>query len=338
MTHKIIALASCAMGAFWEKNPHCHTRKSVCKYTTQEAMGTTASVSVSAGSGSADGVVSGSADGVVSTLVVATINVQMMNHGGPRRVGRRVYNRLHRAHVICVQEDLVEPGLTIPHFDLAVRCVGEPIGDRGFLCNSIFVKRGLVVKDTAVVTLPSAEGRFVPRCALLCTVKGVRIANLHLTGGRYDDRQAHVAPDIKDLQVHRVLQLDPRRAPDIVVGDLNGQPGLLPPSAVAYQATLPSMAAKSFPAFFSGGHATLRNAGYQPVLSRTSEPHVTSVFGTSPDWIYVRPRPGLQSAGPSTRVNFTRTDSVVSDHDAVMARFILTKTHGREKSFKGKKK
>lgn len=58
-------------------------------------------------------------------LVVATVNVEQLRHGGPERVGRRVHVRLHYAHVICVQENILPGGLEIPHFTEVARSVGE---------------------------------------------------------------------------------------------------------------------------------------------------------------------------------------------------------------------
>jgi hypothetical protein len=185
------------------------------------------------------------------------------------------------------------------------------------------VRKGLRVKDVARVELPTGHGLFVPRCAVLCTVRNVRIANVHLTGGRYDDPQAHLQPDIKNLQIQRLLDCD--KPPDIVVGDLNGEPGPLPDSVRAYERSLPTRAALRFPTFFAGGHETLEKAGFTPALSKYGKPFLTSVFHTSPDWIYYRPRRGCaQLVGHLSLVPFTKPP-VASDHDALLARFTTGK-------------
>jgi hypothetical protein len=68
------------------------------------------------------------------------------------------------------------------------------------------------------VPLPTADGTFVPRSAVVCTVNGICIANVHLTGGRYDDLKAHLASDIKDQQLRYLVDACD---PDVIVGDFN---------------------------------------------------------------------------------------------------------------------
>ena len=187
------------------------------------------------------------------------------------------------------------------------------------LCNSIFVRKRLckakAVWGAREVPLPTADGTFVPRSAVVCTVNGICIANVHLTGGRYDDLKAHLAPDIKDQQLRYLVDACD---PDVIVGDFNGQPELT--SAVAsYVDSFPEDPKLAFSAFFTGGHAYLRTCGYRHAAPRSRrQPVVTSVFGTCPDWIYCRSCKLVQRPFFVYKVSCT-TAPVLSDHDALLA-------------------
>ncbi len=282
-----------------------------------------------------------------------------------REIAKRFRLAHEHVDVVCVQEDLAlvpkkggpsRPLLQIPGYKLVVHCIGERIDGEYHLCNSTFVNEKVmelqhVSEETDALAGPgvgaSAGGdtdtsthtfdghghtiplgivpAFVPRCASVCTVKGVRIANVHLSGGRFDDVLAHEAEDIKAAQLERVLK---EESPDIVIGDFNGSPAF-PDSMRAYVDTrLPPAAKGSFPKFFSSGHSLLGAHGYTAVLREDGLPYVTSIFDTSPDWIYFSRRVLQGVVGHLRRVDFTSsTDGkhMASDHDALLATFLLSR-------------
>lgn len=155
----------------------------------------------------------------------------------------------------------------------------------------------------------------------MCTVRGVRIATVHLTGGRYDDVKAHVAGHVKSTQLQKLLEVD---APDIVVGDFNGSPHVSLETIGPYQDTLPAEARDGFPAFFVGGHDLLHLNGYVAVAREDGSAYVTSIFGTSPDWMYYSPRVVQGVSGHLRKVDFTTPPHRASDHDALVATFLLS--------------
>lgn len=159
----------------------------------------------------------------------------------------------------------------------------------------------------------------VPRCAAVVNVQGVCIANVHLSGGRFDDAKAAYLLGLKTRQLETVLQ----RSPDIVVGDFNGEP-VVGRVANAYAKTLDKLVSEAeFKSFYTDGHALLRKQGYAPVLpgKGQSEAPVTSMFGTTPDWIYYNTA-SIKTAeveDPLQMVDFLGAG--LSDHNALVATF-----------------
>ncbi len=277
------------------------------------------------------------------TLTIASINVEMYRklRNRPDLMAQEITRRLGHANadVICVQEDLVlvtrspdghrkvkQPLLHIPGYDLIVQCVGEKIKITStgvyHLCNSTFVKSGVPWETPLPQQLWNIDDQFVPRCASMCSVRGVRIANVHLTGGRYDDVKAHVAEHVKSTQLQKLLEVD---APDVVVGDFNGSPHVSSETIGPYQETLPAEARDKFKAFFVGGHDLLRLNGFMAVAREDGSAYVTSIFGTSPDWMYYSPRVVQGVRGYLRKVDFTTPPHRASDHDALVATFLLAR-------------
>lgn len=242
----------------------------------------------------------------------------------------RILDKLGDADVLCLQEDMVrvrvmdgavvsEP-LPLDGYRLVAQCLGESMGQTGGrraderqeyrLANSTYVRTGLGVGACTVVDLP-VHSLEVPRCAAVAEVQGIRVANVHLSGGRYDDKYADSIRDIKEAQLEAVLALRPH----VVVGDFNGQPQVpKTPSMDAYISSL-RVTEGGFAAMFTGGHALLRRSGYAAAL--LAEASATSIFGTVPDWVYYLP-PRLQP----TRIrveDFTSGD--LTDHNAVVVTF-----------------
>ena len=187
------------------------------------------------------------------------------------------------------------------------------------LCNSTHVQQGLPV--AAATTTPLAQGfHIVPRCACVVTVAGVTIANVHLSGGRYDDAQAPRNPTLKTQQVAALVEA---YHPDLIMGDFNGEP-TVPDVLKSYLHHI-NVPVAVFQPYFTAGHAYLRDSGYHavPATSLTGSP-VTSKFGTTPDWVYYLPT--RLAAAEARVVDFVTED--FTDHNAIVARFAYSPAAG----------
>ena len=199
--------------------------------------------------------------------------------------------------VICLQEDVVKDDLTLtewlgnksPKYNLVNQCLSHPVaaGVGSFLSNSIYALDGLNVDHSmdegfSKIENITSNSLADKRCAVFALIEGVLIANVHLTGGRYDDQNYSKLGEIKRDQLQKVLAADP----DIILGDFNGDLILADQldSYSAYSSLTPSNQ-DEFRKYWIAGHKLLSDTGYVRV------PFIeeTSVFGVRSDHIYYKP-------------------------------------------------
>ena len=261
-------------------------------------------------------------------VTVATLNVEFFRRCGAARLCSHIADRLGDADVLCLQEDLVRvrtrdgtvvsKALPLPGYTLVAQGVGESMGQAGLghmhhLANSTYVRHRYAehVASSSVV-LPTPPD-MVPRCAAVTTLaSGTCIANVHLSGGRYDDKQADRVRLLKTGQLRATLGF----RPDIVLGDFNGQP--LVPDTDSMKEYVKSLGVSEygFVALFTGGHVFLRQRGYAAVPLDPGAS--TSMFGTTPDWVYYRPE---RLEPTRVRVEDFVSGDALTDHNAIVATF-----------------
>ena len=163
-------------------------------------------------------------------LTLLTLNIQGLT-SAKEGVGS-IQGVLHSppiADVVAIQEDTSSrhAPLSREHRQVA-RCQAEPL--RGaYLLNTLWVHRDLETGARALPSLQMQQNCPVPRCAsVIRLADGLRIANVHLCGGRFDDRKFRELVDVKRRQMKQLLGqglrtpchpvLDEVR-PDVVMGD-----------------------------------------------------------------------------------------------------------------------
>ena len=62
----------------------------------------------------------------------------------------------------------------------------------------------------------------MPRCAIVLTIDGLVIVNLHMCGGRYDDPMFQDEKETKKEQILAVIQAIGRNS-DLIIGDFNSE-------------------------------------------------------------------------------------------------------------------
>uniref|UniRef100_A0A6C0J9X0 Endonuclease/exonuclease/phosphatase domain-containing protein n=1 Tax=viral metagenome TaxID=1070528 RepID=A0A6C0J9X0_9ZZZZ len=199
--------------------------------------------------------------------------------------------------VICLQEDVIKTNLGLtewlafmpPKYNLVNQCLSHPVKSKlgVILSNSIYAKAGLDIDHSFDESFSNIENitsnqEAVDRCAVYAKINGLLIANIHLTGGRNDDKKYKILGEIKIEQLKTVLIA----SPDVIVGDFNGDVAI-DSQLDSYQAftSLNSANKVLFEKYWIAGHELLSSKGYirAPFGEKTSE------FGTRPDHIYYKP-------------------------------------------------
>jgi endonuclease/exonuclease/phosphatase family metal-dependent hydrolase len=221
--------------------------------------------------------------------------------------------------------------------------LGDPVKNWwGVLSNSIYVKNTLVEETTFHLDFklytPENENPnkpdIVDRCASIATIKGVVIANVHLTGGGYEDKNYFKAINTKKKQVEQVLNTF---SPDIILGDFNSEFDSDLASAFIDErfdegdlARLKSQrggtnAITRYKKYYSSWTELFKDEGgydyYSPAYTER-EIGPTSDKGGNPDWIIYNTLT-LRKSARSTLFKGLGDDgqALLSDHNGIIAYF-----------------
>ena len=247
-----------------------------------------------------------------SKVSILTFNVQFYQTESVKVISRKLAN--FDVDVICIQEDVGrgEPSLQIPGFKRVTSCDGQrnTVQNGDIMGNPVYVRNELKYVVDKSITLTGCK---TPRCVSYVTVKGVKIANTHLCGGRFDDEHFK---QLKNTKVNEMSEIV-RQKPDIVVGDFNGEPGDVVESLNGYNlfSSLTPNEKKVFMVYFNSVHAVLQKSGYTPAYS-VEEIGPTSTYGGTPDWIYHNTSVDVKYAEQVTALND------LSDHNDVFVQFV----------------
>jgi len=210
----------------------------------------------------------------------------------PYRLWQKVL-KSEGADVICLQEDLVKTNLALTEwlsdigekYYLANQCLSHNVdgGDVGkILSNSIYVRDNVSVDHSKDESFSNVENisdyRASQRCATYAIVKGLVIANVHLTGGRFDDINAAILGRVKQTQLWKIVK---HTSPDIILGDFNGD-NAVNMQLNSYDPYLndPDV----FGRYWTAGHKFLVDQGY----IRVPFDGPTTIFGTRSDHVYYK--------------------------------------------------
>jgi endonuclease/exonuclease/phosphatase family metal-dependent hydrolase len=149
----------------------------------------------------------------------------------------------------------------------------------------------------------------------------LRVANVHLCGGRFDEpkmrgKDPEVLGKIKTAMIRDVVEPDPRDprrgASDIVLGDFNAD---LKGSNANFLITTHNWTQPMVDAWNEWPHWFLGERGYRLVNAGVEK---TSLFGGTPDAIYVRDESRWEL---TARERIDLMSQNLSDHDGIIARF-----------------
>lgn len=211
-------------------------------------------------------------------LSICSFNVEFYNRETYKVIGKSL-SKLP-VDVVCIQEDVnmnvSKPDLVIPGFTRVASCEGQN-DDGRIMGNPIYIRSFIKFSDAHGFKLEFCD---TPRCATSVTVRGVKIINTHLCGGRYDDPGFKRLKNAKVKEMSRIV----KEKPDIIVGDFNGDPNLASLSTYPLYTQLSKSNKHIFDAYYANVHKALVNGGYVPAY--TSELGATSMYGGTVDWMY----------------------------------------------------
>lgn len=231
---------------------------------------------------------------------ILSLNVNTYHNASKTQIAKRI--KAVNPDIVCLQEDDLT-GI-FDDYVLTAKCQTEED-----IANTIYFKVDAPSTSTQskILQLP------YDRCASFANFKGIRISNIHLTGGRFDDLEFLLLKNVKDSQLASVIQ----QKPDIIVGDFNGNNE---PEPINYM-SLDHEERKLFEIYWTAGHQYLIDHGYtRAVLHNDKGICKTSIFGSCVDHIYYKEdmvkmiEGGIETFSP-----------LFTDHNAVTMTFIKSR-------------
>lgn len=251
-------------------------------------------------------------------IKVLTFNVQCYERASPDQIVAFIEES--NADVVCMQEHVSSVQLPLKKYSLVSLCTGEKTKDnKSRVSNAILITKQLSKQvkkmSTDVIKFAKKRADDVERCATIVCVDGICIANVHLTGGRIDDKQFRTLAAQKADQVETLVRA---AVPDVIVGDFNAESNDV--EALRTLATYPLFLSlgdvdkELFLNYYLAGHKRLQTMGYFTALSELAT-RPTSIYGGVPDWVYT------QKGGRARVVGYERLNTLphLSDHNALLA-------------------
>jgi endonuclease/exonuclease/phosphatase family metal-dependent hydrolase len=198
--------------------------------------------------------------------------------------------RAQNVDIVCTQEDVLHHEMD-GIGDVVASCgTGEEIEDAtetSTMANVIYSNH----RTLRVASLDLQGECPVGRCAVMAEFLNRHpIVNVHLCGGRYDDRNFRQLGRVKEDQLRKVVEA---WDPSIIVGDFNVDPEVRPSLEThpVFRKLVTDAERQEYIAYHTNGHAYLESMGFVRALQDIST--ATSRYGGQPDHIYYRPDRGL---------------------------------------------
>lgn len=208
------------------------------------------------------------------SIKICTFNIQAFETAEPKLIAQFIDTL--DAELICVQEDLENTILESKYYKRISFCKGEKYGST-ILGNSVYVRKENIGYITKTLNVDITKNCTVPRCSVLVEYKNIRMANVHLCGGRYDDPEYENLKDVKERELGEML----KHNPNIILGDFNGEEDVSSIKNYYLYKNLSGEEKKLFEKYYSSGHSFLKDNKY-----KTKKFGITSKFGGTPDWMY----------------------------------------------------
>ncbi len=229
------------------------------------------------------------------SIRVLSVNVRYWSSAGgqdPKFFEKLVNSE--QVDIVCLQEDTIEVSPFTKPFEgwfgspwYKVQCnTQQTIQDGGktlTLANTMYLK--LISSTFDSFKMDITESCPTNRCAnFVKTNDGLKLANVHLCGGKFDDQKIQNSMNSKEEALRSIVN---EWDPNVIVGDFNGQPIDEQARRILSKYDPYSRAANKsqFEKYWSGGHDFLTRNGYLPFTNNIEQ---TSKYGGMPDWVYVK--------------------------------------------------
>ncbi|CAF0731578.1 unnamed protein product [Rotaria sordida] len=257
-----------------------------------------------------------------------TFNVQFYKTSKtPKRIASLIFN--HQPDVVCLQENIQYYDWTMAKFAplnlssyymLAAECEADK-HPYSHLSNTIYVhqKHSKYVQTLHSINLMIFNE--TQRCAAVIQLYNTKISNVHLCGGRYDDQKYEYLQEHKHLQLERLIKT---YNPDIIMGDFNGEDSdeaaMKQLDQYSFYKMLNETNKALFVHYYMSGARYLRDQTTYVPAYKESSIGVTSAFGGTPDWIYVKNLTRLTGK----IYNYDTITTNLSDHNAVIVEYLFS--------------
>ncbi len=233
--------------------------------------------------------------------------------------------------IICSQEDMYFINMDTKGYDLIQACEGEEYRSAVMSNNILMNKNSTLEKISSEAISLKGMGRVYRCCSIIIVKLGnveIKIANVHLSGGRYDDQQFNneLYSSIKNEQMQQVINANP----DIIVGDfnsyfLNDDIDSLLTEYYIYQQAIQRNLKNEYIKWATSVHQILLDSNYIPANLNVGD---TTMFGGTVDWIYYNNNDNkFKSIKVEKHLAMTGTKPpytpVISDHNALVATVTL---------------
>lgn len=267
-------------------------------------------------------------------ISILSWNVQGYQSAKPAKIANFIL--VQNADVVCLQEDVNIVVMKLPNYQIVSRCIVERVsvdfirhlpeitytsGANINLCNTIFVKQPLLpfVTGVSAMLFRNQSEQTVDRGAAIVKIKNITIANIHLCGGRHDDKKYNKLQQQKEKQVAELVK---RYDPDIIVGDFNSENNAAEALETLrryhfYQGLNTLDERMVFLQYYLGAHEWLRASKKYAAVCTADEVRPTSAYGGVPDWIYAKKHLFKHIA----TVEKVKAIPDFSDHNALLLNF-----------------
>ena len=217
-------------------------------------------------------------------ISILTLNVKAYEDANPDDIYKRILST--KADVVCIQEDLYSNNKKLKGYKKIIKCKAEKYED-DFLSNSIFVKNE-IINMTELKKSSDIKYKNSVRCSSLLKIYGITIANVHLTGGRYDDEKYEKYEKAKMIQLDKLVN---KYKADVIVGDFNSDSteDEVKKSLKNYKLykNLNKKQKDQYINYSLSGHNYLLTKNYTKAYTEKNV-RPTSVYGGVPDWFYYK--------------------------------------------------
>ena len=230
-----------------------------------------------------------------TTLKILSLNLQYYKYRVKFKLGKKIADYVKKIDpdVVCFQEDIYEHELKIDGYSIVSLCKAQKMLDipkfKLTMANKIYVKKDTIFMSSDATDISfdtTISKKIKPRCASMSIIEGISIANVHLTGGRFEDVLFRELTETKTKQIKKLID---KHNPDIILGDFNGpNKDFSSLDKHPKYKDLDDSDKELYREYLSNVHKYLDKTKYVPIYTEKSLGKVTSKYGGVVDWFYIK--------------------------------------------------